>query len=132
MGESHYINDERRTRFTEEEVEIQFPHLSDVTKSWIVGAVYRQSLIEVGHSPDYHVYDLEKSFLEHKQDLPAGQFVKRVYDFYYSLRGLERRIFLCECLEHGRHYPYWWLTWCDPKKYGVVFREVMKKTSSSF
>jgi|GEM_PF-1466864 len=127
-----YIRSERRTRVTEEEVEIRFPKLSDRAKTWIVGAVYRQALVEVGHSPDYHVYDLEKSFLVHKQDLTAGQFVQRVYDFYYSLGDLERRVFLCECLEHGRHYPFWWLSMCDQKHYSRALHSVCRKTSSSF
>src|SRR5574344_3121279 len=101
----------------EEEIEIRFPKMGEASKSYLIGAIYRQSLIEVGHSPDYHVYDLEKGFLEHKCDSAAGLFVNRVYDFYFSLHGLERRVFLCECLEHGRHYPYWWLEMCDQRKY---------------
>jgi hypothetical protein len=113
-------------------LEISFPRQNAKEKAWLVGAVYRQSLIEVGHSPDYHVYDLEKAFLVRKQTHAAGAFVKRVYDFYYSLHGLERKVFLCECLEYGRHYAYWWLPMCDQKKYSRTVSEVFRKTSSSF
>lgn len=113
-------------------MEIKFPHLGERSKSYLVGAIYRQSLIEVGHSPDYHVYDLEKGFLERKRSLVAGEFVERVYDFYYSLNDLERRVFLCECLERGRHYAYWWLAICDQKKYSRILHDVYRKTSSSF
>jgi cobalamin biosynthesis Co2+ chelatase CbiK len=116
----------------EEVVDIEFPHLNAKTKSLIVGAVYRQSLIEVGHSPDFHVYDLEKSLLEHKNDHAAGAFINKVHDFYFSLHGMERKVFLCECLEHGRHYTYWWLNYCNEKQFSRFLSSVANKASATF
>jgi hypothetical protein len=116
----------------EQQIEIRFLELSFKEKALLVGAVYRQSLIEVGHSADYHVYDLEKSLLTRKKNLAAGRFLTQVVDFYGGLSDFERRIFLCECLEHGRHYAYWWLEYADSKKYYRSYDRLLRKTSASF
>jgi len=44
-----------------EEIEITLPYLTAKQKAFVMGAVYRQSLVEVGHSADFHVYDLARN-----------------------------------------------------------------------
>jgi hypothetical protein len=131
-NENHDYIKVKEVKTMEEEIQIAFPHLSAKDKSLIVGALYRQSLIEVGHSADYHVYDLDKDLFVRKRHLAAARFLGEVYGFYRSLPDFERRIFLCDCLEHGRHYAYWWLAYTDPKGYQHAFKRLMEKTNRQF
>jgi|LAHS01.1.fsa_nt_gb hypothetical protein len=82
----------------------------------ILRAAYRQALIEVGHSPDYHLYDLARDFLVRKQDYAAGRFLLSLYDFYHrQLDELEQMVFICDFLERGRHYRFWWFPYFEAR-----------------
>jgi hypothetical protein len=84
----------------------------------ILRAAYRQALIEVGHSPDYHLYDLDRDFLVRKTNYAAGRFLLKLYDFYYGqLEDLEQRVFICDFLERGRHYRFWWFTYFEARDF---------------
>lgn len=113
-------------------VDVTLRNSSSRDKALLVGAVYRQSLIEVGHSADYHVYDLEQDLIDHKLDRAAGIFLKHVKDFYESLPYLQQKVFLVECLEHGRHYAYWYLPYYSRKSYGQALASVYRKTEQAF
>ncbi len=99
----------------------------------LLGAMYRQALVEIGYSPDEHVYDLDRDFLmRHKDDSLSVQFVLQILDYYESLPDFGRRVFLCECLERGRHYNWWWLEFMDPKNYRRFRNRLFAKTLEGF
>jgi len=83
----------------------------------ILRAAYRQALVEVGHSPDFHIYDLDSSFLVRKQNLAAGRFLLKLYWFYLLQDDLSRRVFVSDFLEKGRHYPFWWFEYCKGEEW---------------
>jgi hypothetical protein len=116
----------------EQGIEIRFPQLSNKEKALLIGAVYRQSLVEVGHSPDFHVYDLDRGTLERKRHLASARFLLQVMDFYDGLPEFERKIFLCECLESGRHYAFWWLDFGDKRRFYRATHLLLRKTSADF
>jgi hypothetical protein len=103
---------------------IAFVHPNRKTSLEILRAAYRQALVEVGHSPDYHLYDLETSFLARKQNLAAGRFLFKLYWYYLRLNDLERRIFICDFLESGRHYAFWWFEFAGSREFDFAFNEV--------
>jgi len=96
----------------------------------ILRAAYRQALVEVGHSPDFHIYDLDSGFLVRKQHLAAGRFLLKLYWYYLQLDDLKRRIFVCEFLEKGRHYHFWWFEYCDIALYSAKKSEVFNRLHS--
>lgn len=78
-----------------------------------LGAGYRAALIELKMSPDTHIYDLSFCFLDRNRDVFAGRFLLRLLMFYCDLSINDRRIFLCEYLERGRHYKFWWFEYFE-------------------
>lgn len=115
-----------------EEIEVTLPYLTAKQKAFVMGAVYRQSLVEVGHSADFHVYDLEQDLIERKGNLAAGRFLIMTKKFYESLEGIKKKIFLCEVLERGRHYPYWYLPYADGKSFSRLSSSLYKTLSKAF
>jgi hypothetical protein len=104
---------------------IAFLPISRDSSLEILRAAFRQALIEVGHSPDYHLYDLDRDFLVRKKDYAAGRFLLRLYDFYHSqLDDLEQRIFICDFLERGRHYRFWWFEYFEPDDFSATKKAV--------
>ncbi len=116
----------------EEGIAVRFSNLSVRDRALMVGAVYRQALIDVGYSPDYHVYDLDRSFLRRHDNLAAARFLLTVSDFYRSLPSIERRIFLCEYLEFGRHYRFWWLEFMDFRGFSKRAKDLLAKAAKTF
>jgi hypothetical protein len=113
-------------------VDVTLKDLNPKEKALLIGAVYRQALIEVGHSADYHVYDLEQDLIDHKLSIAAGVFLQHVKAFYDSLPEMQQKVFLVECLEHGRHYAYWYLPYFSPKSFSHVCSSVYKKAETAF
>ena len=70
---------------------------------------YRESLIAVGKSPDYHVYDLTVAFLSSLRPCTASRCLIAVKHFYDSLGVRDQAIFVNEVLEKDRHYPFWFM-----------------------
>ena len=70
---------------------------------------YRECLLKVGKSPDYHIYDLSYDFLRNLKPSKAASFLTRVRRFYDDLSPKDQRIFIAEVLELNRHYPFWFL-----------------------
>ena len=70
---------------------------------------FRESLISIGKSPDFHIYDLDKAFKKSQVPKKSSAFLKRITSFYKSLNYADQRLFIIECLEKGRHYPFWYL-----------------------
>lgn len=70
---------------------------------------YRRALLEVGKSPDYHIYDLSYAFLADSHQAVAAKFLIKVKRFHDSLDVADQRIFVNEILEAKRHYAFWFL-----------------------
>lgn len=100
--------------------------------SILVGSVYRQALVEIGYSPDRHVFDLDREYVGRCRGTAAGQFLENVIALYDSLPNIERKLFLCDCLERGRHYVWWWYEWFDRKTYSRMSRLVQDKVRRRF
>ena len=52
---------------------LDFNSLGNRDKSLLVGALFRQSLIQTGKSPDYHLDKLDDDFLAHAGGAVAGR-----------------------------------------------------------
>ena len=87
----------------------------------------RKSLLDVGKSPDAHVYDFDLSFLKHHPS-SSSRFLIKLWRFYDRLDSLKKRILLSECLEVGRIYPFWYYGWMSDTR----FRKERKQVISSF
>lgn len=117
----------------DEAVPVTLKGLDDWTFGTLVGALYRQALVEIGFSPDAHVYDLERGFIERKSKKAlAARFVLLVMDFYASLSAIRKKVFLCDFLECGRHYRFWWLEFFDRRDYRLALISVGRTTKERF
>ena len=87
----------------------------------------RHSLMEMGKSPDAHVYDFDEDYLE-AHPSPASIFLKAVKKFYDGLDSIKKRVFLSECLEVGRVYPFWYYGWMSEP----IYRRERKSVIASF
>lgn len=113
-------------------IEIEFVDLSLINRSLILGALYRQSLIYLGMSPDTHVYDLDYDYLSSKDSIQA-KFLMDIVDFYLSLNELESKIFVCQVLEYGRYFPFWWMNYLkEENDYKRFYHETLKRIDSRF
>ena len=91
----------------------------------------RASLIEVGKSPDCHVYDFDEKFLEGHPS-KASIYLRKLKKFYDGLDYFKRRIFVSECLEVGRVYPFWYYGWMSPPCYRKERRSVIDAFKEAF
>ena len=115
-----------------EDLIVEFPRVTPQSSVSLLNTVYRYALMGVGHSPDFHLYDLDRIYLRHKGNASAV-FLLRVLDFYsFDLDDMERRIFICDCLERGRHYPWWYYEFLPTRFYSVRRRTVYQKVVSHF
>ena len=99
------------------------------TFGYLVGAVFRQCLINVGLSADTHVYDLPRFRIRRYHATPSGIYVLRVAAIYDHLPEMEQRVFLTEFLEKGRHYPFWYLEVCEPMEYKAICKKTLSDIS---
>jgi hypothetical protein len=114
------------------EAEIKIINQSPFDRTLILGELYRQALIEIGYSPDTHVYDLNKDLIEHKSHLMSARYVLDVIRFYESLNEFDRAIYCCQVLEYGRHYNFWWMLYGDKFKFVRCYNYVINKTNKYF
>ncbi|HIU44886.1 MAG TPA: hypothetical protein IAC52_01125 [Candidatus Enteromonas pullicola] len=113
-------------------ITLQFKGLSNRQKSLLVGALYRQSLVQVGKSPDYHLRRLDEDFIEHLPKTAAGKFLRKVKSFYGGLDPLQQEVFVNECLEHGRHYKFWYMPYFRDKEYLKELQHIFNRVDSIF
>jgi len=112
---------------------VSFPCQTSLDRSLILGELFRQSLIEVGYSPDAHIYDLDYDFIAHKRETASTRYLFDAKNFYYSLPEFERSIYLCQVLEYGRHFRFWWLIYtADKAKYLRAYANVLRKMERAF
>ena len=77
---------------------------------------YRLCLMKIGKSPDAHVYSLDLDFfLAHPGK--AADYILKMRRFYDGLDEFKKRVFLSECLEVGRIYPFWYYGWMSEPVY---------------
>ena len=112
-------------------INLDLSHLSNRDKSLLVGAMYRQSLVQVGKSPDYHLVNLTDDFLT-RLSSAAGAFLRKVRSFFASLDPLEGEIFVNECLEHGRHYRFWYLSYYRDAEYKKDLSGIYSRVAMAF
>ena len=86
---------------------------------------FRKALLEVGKSPDCHVFDLSYRFLDFLKDSPQKRYLVRVKRHYDSLDANHREVFVKEILEVGRHYNFWYLENYSRKEYTDTLRETI-------
>ncbi len=101
-------------------------------KGLLVGAIFRQALLDLGYSPDSHVYDVDDDYLLYEKGTASNDFVSRVRSFYRSLSPFKRRILVCDYLEKGRHYRFWWLEYADEREYAKNCHEVVQRLKEAF
>ncbi|MBP5091655.1 MAG: hypothetical protein J6328_03755 [Bacilli bacterium] len=98
-----------------------------------LGKTYRLALLDLGRSPDSHIYDLgEQDFYLADAESRSYRFLKSLSAFYHSLPFLEGEIFVKECLEKGRHYRYWYLGGSNVKIYRRSKRALFEKMKEAF
>ncbi len=111
--------------------DVKIKKLLPKEKSLLVNAVFRQALIEVGKSADYHVFNLTDEFLSHVQDKAAGRYLLSVKRFYESLDQMAKRVFLCEVLEYGRHYRFWFYEFAT-RNFGAILSNLYQAIDEQF
>ncbi|HAS56640.1 MAG TPA: hypothetical protein DEF61_01825 [Firmicutes bacterium] len=116
----------------EENLQINIKKLTDKNKALLIGQIYRQCLINLGKSPDYHVYDLSEDFLNANKNKVEGSFLRKVKDYYLTLDCLERIMFINDCLEKGRHYKFWYLNFYFVKDYSEKLKQCFASVAKAF
>lgn len=92
---------------------------------------YRLSLIELGKSPDAHVYHCDEEYLD-RHPCQASSYLRRVKRFYDGLDPFKKRVFLSECLEVGRIYPFWYYGWMSDPAYRKERKKVIEAFKEEF
>ncbi len=87
---------------------------------------YREALLSVGKSPDYHIFDLSPDFLAALKDSKAKRYLFGLRHFFANLDDEKRRIFVMDVLEVGRHYQFWYLDEYSHRQYEQILREIVK------
>ncbi len=111
-------------------MEITLNKNKPITFAFIVGAMYRQALINIGFSADAHIYDLPLERIRKNHSNVSGEYILRVAETYDSLEGIEKEIFLLDFLEKGRHYQFWYLDRCNTKQYREAQKDTLRDISS--
>ena len=99
----------------------------------LIAALYRRALLDLGRSPDVHIYELhDQDFYLSKTDSKSYRMLQCIAAFYRSLPAPEGVIFINDCLENGRHYRYWYLDAFNPKGYLNCKRNLYRKMQEAF
>ena len=87
---------------------------------------YRAYLLQIGKSPDYHVYDLRYDELLRLPPSHARSFLIKIRRFFDSLDEKGKRILVAEVLEKHRVYPFWFYdeNLFTPREFEMKRREV--------
>lgn len=88
---------------------------------------YRAALLDIGKSPDSHIYDYNEMFVNVRRHRKAVRFLRKIKAFYEGLAQEEKTLFLYECLERNRHYRYWYLGQYFDEDYPIAFAQMQEK-----
>lgn len=91
----------------------------------------RRYLLKNGKSPDLHIYELDSSFFDYDQN-DSKKYLKKVKDYYESLDKLEKMILINDCLEMGRHYRFWYLSFFYARDYKKILNSMYRKFAKAF
>lgn len=105
-------------------LDVSFKKNDKYTFAYVLGAIYRQALINIGFSADTHLYELPINGIKEREQDASTSFILEIAKLYEVLPFEEKNIFLIEFLEKGRHYNFWYLHYYGYKK----FRHLRKKT----
>ena len=104
--------------------------LPDAKKMEQIRKKYREALLRVGKSPDYHIFDISAEFLSGLRDSKAKRFLLSLRRYFFSLKEEDRRIFVMDILENGRHYPFWYMEDFSRREYESRLNYIAKGVSS--
>ena len=116
-------------------MEIELLNVSMSTKEIVgyVKSIYRSALLDLGRSPDSHIYELgEQDFYLSKEQERSRKKLEEIALFYASLPKFEGEIFINDCLESGRHYRYWYLGGAGAKNYQRSKKNLFLKLREAF
>lgn len=94
-------------------------------------ARHRAALLRVGKSPDAHIYDLTKDFVDHIKNPADRGFFKKITKFYASLNRSMKEIFVKEVLEMNRHYKWWYWENYRTEQFNSRKESVLKMVAKS-
>lgn len=69
---------------------------------------YFHCMLSVGEARTKHIYEINKKRLIYINK-PESHFLLYLIDFFYTLNTVDQYIFVCEILEKGLVYPFWYL-----------------------
>ncbi|MCI7058666.1 MAG: hypothetical protein SO132_03110 [Candidatus Enteromonas sp.] len=91
----------------------------------------RRCLLNNGKSPDSHIYELESSFFDYDKNKDK-EYLLKLREYYESLSRLERMVFVNDCLEMGRHYKFWYLSFFYSRDYQKTLCSLYHRLSKAF
>ena len=98
-----------------------------------IKSLYRRALLELGRSPDSHIYELrEQDFYLSNNQKESRDKLEKIALFYASLTKLEGEIFINDYLESGRHYRYWYLGGAASRSYQRSKKSLFEKLRAAF
>lgn len=74
-------------------------------------------MLDLGFSPDSHIYDFRGDRLLYAKGTASNRLIHRALLLYDLLGDFDRRVFVCEFLESGRHYPFWYMQFTNRKRF---------------
>ncbi len=104
--------------------------LPDAERMSAIRRRYRQALLSIGKSPDYHLFDLTPEFLAGIKNAKTRNFLIKLSRYFDSLDGENKRIFIMDVLESGRHYPFWYMDAFPRRDYERRLRSVVSEVPS--
>ena len=92
-----------------------------------IATLLRKAYLGVGKSPDTHLYDVNEYSLSF---CPKGReldFVRKSMIAYRKLTEVEKRVFIFDLMEEGRHYRFWYMPYCSAGNHEKLVRRVAEK-----
>lgn len=115
-----------------EQLQVKINPLNEQEKVLLLGAIYRQALLNLGHSPDTHIENLREEHLSFFGPSASSRFLRRIMKVYAKLDFEEKAIFRNEGLENGRHYAFWYLPYCDYRIFAKKKKDTFEKVVKDF
>lgn len=85
---------------------------------------YRRSMLKIGKSTNASLSSLPTEMLREREALPEARFLLFLQEYYGKLSLFERRILLCEALERGLHYRFWYVASLSDRDYRRIRKRV--------
>lgn len=92
-----------------------------------IATLLRQAYLGVGKSPDTHIYDVSEYSLSFCPHGPEQEFVRKSMAAYRRLNEVEKKVFIFDLMEEGRHYRFWYLSYYTVGAHERIIRRVAEK-----